>query len=294
MTESVSPSPAGPPARPLRSGAAVNHAVLGIVLMVLTSGLLVPFGRLFVSAVYGIAENVVLRPFGVALPAIVPFVLVNLVILATALAAGRRTGAIIAFRSVEQRLGSHRLLYALTSVSGIAGAATVVAVIPWPTPTGLSLPAQAAYITFGHLLYPAVLLAGPSYGAHRFLHSHPHCPHCRVWLQPETAGGAFRLADAPRVTAALSSDNLASLNDLPLADLNRPRAGCSLEWSSCPACRAYALVDCVPGDPSARPILTRALHGAAVDELRSLISHRRALADPRPRAPEPSAANRVT
>ncbi|HET7770002.1 MAG TPA: hypothetical protein VFN74_14590 [Chloroflexota bacterium] len=294
MTEGTSPSPAAPPALRPRPSGAVNTALLAIVLMVLTGGLLVPFGRLFVMAVLGLFETMVLLPLGVDFPAIAPFVLANLVILATAFAAGRRTGAILAFRSVEQQLGSHRLLYALIALSGIAGVATFAAVNPWATPASLSLPLQAAYAIFGYLLYLPVLFAGPSYGARRYLHSHPYCPTCWVWLEPETAAGSFLLTDVPRVTSALSSNDLAALRDLPLADPDLPRAGCSLQWSSCPSCRTYALVDCVPGDPASPAILTTALHGPSVDALRSLISHRRALADPRPRAPEPSARPRLS
>ena len=288
-----------PAAEPRRADwlSAASTAGIAIVLMVLAGGVLAPYGRLILGGLYGVVERAFLHPFGIAVPGVVTLILVNLAILATSLAAGRRVGAIIAHRAVEGQLGSTRLLSAITWVAGAAGAAAYAASVPWAVVAGSGVPALAINATFGYLLHLVVLLVGPARGAARYLFTHPCCPRCWVWLELETGGGSFRLTDVPRIEEALAAQDLAALRDLPLADPSLPGASCSLHWWICPRCRARAFVTCSPGDPgdsTGAAIHSAHLAGPSVEDVRTLIAHRRALAHPGAPGPPPSAAARAS
>ena len=291
------PGPGAAPPHP-RTDLAVITAGLGIVLMIFVGLIALPFVRFLVDAIYGLFILTVLRPFGLSPPSAVTFVLSNVTTLAAALAAGRRIGALLAFRAVEGQLGSARLLTAVAWLSGAAGALGFAAAVPWGVEPFATQPStsQSVSVAVAYLLHAAVLLIGPPRGVRRYLFAHPHCPRCWRWMVRETGGGLFALTDVPRVSAALAAGDFTSLRDLPLADHFLPGAVCSLHWWLCPECRAQAVLTCVAGEPTAggAPVISAQLAGPSVDALRDLLAHRRALAHPGPPAPEPSYKARST
>ena len=290
----MTPDSPEPPASPSTWKPAAITAAIGIVLMAITGGFVAPYARLLLDAHYGIVELVVLHPFGLTLPGIATFLIVNLCILFTCLAAGRRVGALMAHRAVESQLRSMRPQAASAWIAGAVGAAAFAGSSPPAVPAGATLPTQLLHLTFGYLLYLVVLLVGPTRGAQRYLRAHPHCRRCWVWMSRETGGGSYALADIPRVKSALSQTDFVSIRDLPVAAPAGSDSSCSLQWWKCPSCQSEGKVTCIVGDPDDRPrtIYSRHIDGHALADLQDLIAHRRAIADTRPVVPAPSAAAR--
>src|SRR5688572_32610132 len=96
---------------------AIACAALASFLMALVDALVVPYGRFVLHALYGILESLTLRPLGVTPPAVVSLLVVNVALLATSLAAGRRVGAFVTHYAVDHQLGSHTVTRAIPSVA---------------------------------------------------------------------------------------------------------------------------------------------------------------------------------
>lgn len=259
---------------------AAASAALAILPMALVGSLVVPYGRFILHALYGILENLTLRPFGFTPPAVVSFLIVNVALLATSLSAGRRLGALVTHYAVDRQVGSHTLVQAIPWIAGLAGAAAFASSVPWTTASDPTAPwpLHLLYATFGYLLHVAVLLLGPPRGASIYLQTHPYCWRCWAWMQRETGGGSFRCDDRPRVVAALTAGRPADLRDLPLATSDAQGPSCSLQWWQCPSCRDQGVVTCAAGDPASPPTHSQRIDARGLAEIRDLVSHRREIA----------------
>ena len=259
---------------------ALSAVAIAGTLMVLVASILIPYGRFILHALYGILANLALRPFGLALPAVVTFLVVNVALLATSLAAGRRIGAFITHYAVDRQLGSHAVTRAIPWIAGLAGASAFAATVPWATSSDATaaLPLQLTYAAFGYILYLAVLLLGPPWGAGRYLRINPYCPQCWVWMQRETGGGSFLPEDRPTILAALTAGRFAGLRDLPSAAAGTRATFYFLHWWQCPSCHDEGVVACAVGDADGPPASSQRIDARGLAELRDLITHRRALA----------------
>ena len=265
----------------IRWDAAAKIALLGVALMAVV-GAAVPVGRFALQAVYGVVAQALLLSFDRALPDALIFVLTNVAMAAAALSAGRRVGAVLASQAVSGQVGSASLTVVVAWAAGALGAVAFLAAAggTWTALTG-PWPYQAGNVLFGYLLHIAALVVGPARGVSRYWRAHAYCRACWVWMQRETGGGSFAAQDGPQVLAALSANRFDELRDLPVNERGTPGRSYSLHWWECPSCHAEAYLTCVVeerGQPDV-PTLSKQIVGPPVGELRSLVSHRRALSD---------------
>src|SRR5205823_1047083 len=124
------------------------------------------------------------------LPDAIIFVAANVAMAAVALAAGRRIGAVLAYRAVSAQVGSAPLTTVIAWTAGAAGAIAFVAAVPWTT-VPEPWPYQALHALLGYVLHVVALAVGPARGVAKYLRAHPFCRSCWVWMQRETGAGAF-------------------------------------------------------------------------------------------------------